>query len=434
LLFSFDALAPGTFTFTRSGVAPYTDSDGDQQSAATDVARVGASADYVDIDGDGLFETPTALLTPAQQNLIPWSEAFDQWTSSATVTADQAVAPDGTTTADEIEDTSGATPQSSTISVTFPHTSVADWTLSTYIDKTAHSGHWMDLTLAATGARIYFNPTTGQVIDATGSFVPESSGVTDEGDHWRIWVAWENAAAASSAFVTLRPVLSTHATDPEANIDASLTGYVTAWGAMVNEGSTPATYVATDGTAIDHGPEKMTKPPGFTMEDIRRAGGATFYTHWIERGTAWDPGTSTRYWQVGDDVRLLLFSGSVGAGGITGTLFEAGGVNASSSPSAVVPLGKPAEARLIVYLDPADDLWKVQLGVSVDGAAEVLGSVATFGATLPDFDEDLLTFGSSHNATVQAPVGLRRIKGIGGVYTMAEMRKIATARLYQRVA
>jgi hypothetical protein len=45
-----------------------------------------------------------------------------------------------------------------------------------------------------------------------------------------------------------------------------------------------------------------------------------------------------------------------------------------------------------------------------------------------------MTFGAPHNSNVQAPVGLRTIKGIGGVRTMAEMRTIATARLYQRVA
>jgi hypothetical protein len=170
------------------------------------------------------------------------------------------------------------------------------------------------------------------------------------------------------------------------------------------------------------------------VADIRAAGGATFYQEWVERGTAWVAGSSTRYWQVGDDVRLLLFSGTAGDGTIDGSLTQDGGGSAQSSPSAVVPIGSPAEARLVVYLDPADDLWKVQCGVSVESAAEVLGSVATFGATLPDFDADLITFASAHNATVQAPVGLRRIKGIGGVYTMAEMRKIATARLYQRVA
>jgi hypothetical protein len=440
LLFSFDADAPGAVTFTRTGTARYTDSDGDQQSAATGVARVGAAADYVDLDGDGIPETPTGRLEPEGENICLQSEDFTTtWSGPAetVVTANQAVAPDGATTADKIEDTHA----SSAVGLAAAATGVPDdsdpWVASVHLHKTDHSGDVARLTLSlqngtTVSAFLNVDPATGTLYEL-GAAVPADYGVEDAGDYWRVWLrADNNGTGNTQAVFTLFPSQADPG-DPTVTVN-SLTGYVMAWGAQIEQGAFPSSYIPTTTVAVTRGAEKMTVPPGFTMEDIRRAGGATFYTSWIERGTAYVVGSPTRYWQVGNNARLLLYSAVAGDGTIDGALIVAGGTAAPSAPSAVVPLGKPAEARLIVYLDPADDLWKVQCGVSVDGAAEVLGSVATFGATLPDFDEDLLTFGSSHNATAQAPVGLRDIKGIGGVYTMAQMRSIAAARLYQRVA
>jgi hypothetical protein len=191
--------------------------------------------------------------------------------------------------------------------------------------------------------------------------------------------------------------------------------------AQYESGRVATSPIVTTTVALARPDEKMTAAPGFMMEDIRAAGGATFYQEWIERGTAWAAGSSTRYWQVGNDRRLLIFSSSSGNGTIDGSFFATGIGSATSGPSTVVPIGSPAAARLLVYRDPADSLWKVQLGVSVDGAAEVLGAVSTFGATLPDFDVDLMTFAASHDANVEAPVGLQAIKGVPGVRSLAEM-------------
>jgi hypothetical protein len=385
---------------------------------------------------------PVAALSPAKQNLMTNSEDFDAATggvSGLVVTADQFLAPDGETTADKVDDQSAVTVEGTFVG-SLAHAGSTTWVHSIHVHKTAltDASYWIRIRLGLSGGTsdtglIYFRPSDQTIIE-DASDPPAGSGVVDEGTYWRVYIAMANPGGNTSFSAGFRPVQGDHATDPEANPDATLTGFAVPWGWQIEEGSTPGAYTATGAVAINQGAEKMTKPPGFTMADIRAAGGATFYTSWIERGTAYDDTSSTRYWQVGDDVRLLLFSGSSGDGTIDGSLFEAGGINANSAPSAVVPLDKPAEARLVVYLDPADDLWKVQLGVSVDGAAEVLGSVATFGATLPDFDEDLLTFAGGHDSNVQAPVGLRTITGARGVYTMDQMRKLAAARLHAKAA
>jgi hypothetical protein len=412
---------PG-MVFTRSGViGAYVDSSGALQNEATpNVFRT----DWVDTNGDGSVDTPTLLLEPAASNLLLQSADFGTtWSAGgATITTNTETAPNGLVEADNIEDT-GAGVQGPLQDVTIPDDS-ASYVFGVFVHKTAHSGDigQLQVTLQGgtpVGGSIRFDPTAGTVA-AHPSSTPDDFGIEDHSADW--WLVWVVRANNSSGNTTARcELIPAAAATLGGATDSAQTGDATFWGAQLAVGTSPSGHIPTTTVAVTRGAEKMSAPPGFTMEDIRAAGGATFYTSWIERGTAWDVTSSTRYWQVGNAVRLLLFADDAGDGTIDGQLRQVGGGLANSAPSAVVPLGSPAEARLVVFLDDDDD-WKVQLGVSVNGAAEVLGSVATFGATLPDFDVDLLTFGAGYNQSVQAPVGLRTIKGIGGVRTMAEMR------------
>jgi hypothetical protein len=88
----------GALTFTRTGTAPFVDSDGTLRFASENRARIS----WPLVNG---VRVPAYLGERASQNEFLHSEALDNaaWTkSNASITTDQAVGPDGETSLDEI--------------------------------------------------------------------------------------------------------------------------------------------------------------------------------------------------------------------------------------------------------------------------------------------------------------------------------------------
>lgn len=162
----------------------------------------------------------------------------------------------------------------------------------------------------------------------------------------------------------------------------------------------------------------------FTPADIVAADGATFYSEWIEGGTAF--AGALRYWQIGgpaegSDPRMHLRSfpnedGEVRFGFDDGTTF------AQALIGAAVSLSDHVRARAVIFLDGD---WKIQLHISVDGGPETSSGVVTIGSDLPDtWSDNIITFGdtpdgvtsgfAAHIAHVFAP----------GVKTLAEMQAL----------
>lgn len=88
----------GDFTHTRGSTATRLNKDGLIESVATNVPRL----DYPLIDG-AVQDCPTLLLEPSRTNLSEYSESFNNWGSGGSyVTANQAISPDGSLTADKL--------------------------------------------------------------------------------------------------------------------------------------------------------------------------------------------------------------------------------------------------------------------------------------------------------------------------------------------
>lgn len=88
----------GDFTHTRGSTATRLNKDGLIESVATNVPRL----DYPLIDG-AVQDCPALLLEPSRTNLSEYSESFDNWGSGGSyVTANQAISPDGSLTADKL--------------------------------------------------------------------------------------------------------------------------------------------------------------------------------------------------------------------------------------------------------------------------------------------------------------------------------------------
>ena len=92
----------GDFTHSRGSTATRVNKDGFIESVATNVPRL----DYPLIDGVAQ-DCPNLLLEPSRTNRNQDTEAFNNWgNGSSLVTANQAISPDGSLTADELTKTS----------------------------------------------------------------------------------------------------------------------------------------------------------------------------------------------------------------------------------------------------------------------------------------------------------------------------------------
>jgi len=188
-----------------------------------------SSATYVGSDG---------LIKTAVTNLLTYSEQFDQWTvtstgvgSNPTVTVNQAEAPDGSITADEIYlDINGGTTSSdlSQISESVSITSGITYVASVYLKTT--DGTSKDVMIV--------NPT-----GATNLVT-----VTNE---WQRYTVTDTASSSISSTFRIR-LRGSESTSDSANLYA--------WGAQVEESSTVGEYVKTTSTKnsaprFDHDPE-----------------------------------------------------------------------------------------------------------------------------------------------------------------------------------
>lgn len=122
-----------------------------------------------------MLTSSLGYLTYAPNNLLTYSEQFDNsaWgKSAATVTPNAATAPDGTTTADKLVESSDASPTLHIINRSGLITTAGNYTLSIYAKAAERSQLAIQF-----GANVtYFNLTLGTVVSGTGIITAAGSG------------------------------------------------------------------------------------------------------------------------------------------------------------------------------------------------------------------------------------------------------------------
>ena len=228
-------------TFTRDGVGTYVDEDGLIKYASNNAPRF----DHDPTTGESLG----LLIEEARINYAVYSSEFDNANHNkydATVLGNQAVAPDGTTTADLLHPNSSGTGRGLEDVYALPSTGI--YTTSLYVKAAGLS--WVQLYAVNGFNRAFFNVSTGTKGSETGGGSLEDYGIIDAGNGWyRIYVTYNLTSTGSNEYYYVYFAGG----DNNATVTANGTDGVYVWGLQVEKGSFPTSYIPTDGSTVTRG-------------------------------------------------------------------------------------------------------------------------------------------------------------------------------------
>jgi hypothetical protein len=234
--FSDLAGVPADVVVSRASTATYFDEFGVLKSAAANVLR---------IDHDPLTGVPKgALIEEARTNLATHSEAFDNAVyglNGATISANAATAPDGTTTADKLVENSSTGEHGLQHNGSISYTSGTTYTFTLFVEPNGRSDIRILLPSAAYGANqtVRFNLATGTATVISGT--PTADITNIGGGRYRIRISAVATVTTTSLVAQIRLM--------DASGNVSYTGDGTSglflWGAQLEAGAFPTSYIPT---------------------------------------------------------------------------------------------------------------------------------------------------------------------------------------------
>jgi len=222
-------------------------------------ANIDATQDYIPVASTANFSTSVVAeiettnevvsFGTISENLFPYSQEFDNayWGKSrSTVTADQGVAPDGTTTADLITQTTSTAIGAIYKNGYSPLTSGAVYTYSVHAKYVTGSNIkfllMQDYAITGGGAlnRTYFNIETGAIGTSDSD---HTATTTDVGNGWFRFTVTITAGATGGNFAFYR-------SDADGGSNATLNDTYLMWGLQLDKASAATTYLPTSSTAL----------------------------------------------------------------------------------------------------------------------------------------------------------------------------------------
>ena len=243
-------------TFTRDGVGTYVGDDGLIKYASNNTPR---------FDHDPItHESLGLLIEEARINYAVYSSEFDNANHNkydATVLGNQAVAPDGTTTADLLHPNSSGTGRGLEDVYALPSTGI--YTTSLYVKAAGLS--WVQLYAVNGANRAFFNVSTGTKGSQTGgSGSLEDYGIIDAGNGWyRIYVTYNLTSTGSNEYYYVYFAGG----DGNGTVTANGTDGVYVWGLQVEKGSFPTSYIPTSESTVTRG-QDFAKITGTNFTDF----------------------------------------------------------------------------------------------------------------------------------------------------------------------
>jgi hypothetical protein len=224
-------------TFTRASDGAVVNSAGQIEIVAANVPRF----DHNPVTGESL-----GLLVEEQRtNLLLRSEEFDDATwfkANLSATGNVATAPDGNVTADKlVEDTASST---HVALQSFNITSGTTYTLSCYAKAAGRNfAQLLFVGGFASNVTAIFDLTNGSIGATGGSPVTTS---TSMGNGWYRLSITATATTTTSTSIQIRPAIASNA----ANYQGDGTSGIFAWGAQLETGAFPTSYIPTTATAV----------------------------------------------------------------------------------------------------------------------------------------------------------------------------------------
>lgn len=261
---------PSTQTFTsRASTATYYDSTGTLQTAGVNEARL----NYNPAD---LTAPPKLLLEDSRTNLLTYSEQFDNtaWAKTAvSVSANATTAPDGTTTADKLVETTDPTAHTIYRAVGISFTAGNKYTYSFYVKQAERNVAAIAIDggpFGGTSQKIAFNISTQTIFGVIGT---SSYGYENCGNGWfRIWLTTVEATTTATAGVRFYV--------RESNNVEVYTGDGTSgiyiWGAQLEAGSYPTSYIPTTTAAVTRAADLSSSAASTRVADQTSVTGTNF--------------------------------------------------------------------------------------------------------------------------------------------------------------
>jgi hypothetical protein len=220
--------ADGDFDFTRGSTATRVDENGLIETIATGTPRL----NYPLLDGV-VQDNPTLLLEPQRTNSYTYSEDFSQWNSSRLETPiAEIVSPDGSVNGYKMQQSSGFT---SAPNVYFGSVAAGTYTISIFAKK----GTRNYIGISFDGVT-YFDVENG-VLGSVGS--GHTAKIENYGNEWyRCSTTKTITTSQASAFYFADRDNSLTSNDDE--------GYMYAFGAQLEAGSYPTSYIPTSGSSV----------------------------------------------------------------------------------------------------------------------------------------------------------------------------------------
>ena len=239
---------PSGLTFTRSTTAYRTNASGQLELMAINAPRF--EYDPVTLRPLGLLMEPQAANQMKRSQEISDNSAGNWATrTNVTLTADAGVAPDGTTTADLVTETTGTGLHEVSQSIAFNSTGSL-FTASVYAKLNAGSRMAgfgiIDTTSSSDSIEVNCNLTTGEwEPDGGGSATWEAGGCDPVGNGWyRIWVTGTLTLNGTRMFMGLLPYLS------GGTSTGATSNSILFWGAQLEQNHVASSYIPTTTAAV----------------------------------------------------------------------------------------------------------------------------------------------------------------------------------------